>query len=131
DDTFRLTARSAPNLSVLVLNEGQPSPYIRAAFRSYKGFRLHNAGTANPPAVWNEYSLVIVNGCTRISKELGKKLAGAQQVGQTVCIFPARTNNLAGLNEGLAEIADITITGVDTGTQNATSLQQGSSIVRD
>lgn len=131
DDTFRITARSAPNLSVLVLNEGQPSPYIQAAFRAYNGFRLNNASVNNPPADWGEYSLVIVNGCTRISKALGQHLATAQQLGQTVCIFPARTNNLEGLNEGLAEIADIRIAGVDTASQSATSLQQGSSIVRD
>ncbi|MCB0696925.1 MAG: hypothetical protein KDC07_06155, partial [Chitinophagaceae bacterium] len=131
DDTFRITARSAPNLSVLALNEGQPSPYIQAAFRAYNGFRLNNANIDNPPADWSTYSLVIVNGCTRISPALGKQIALALQQGQTVCLFPGKTNNIAEMNEGLAEIADLSITNIDTVTQAATSLQQGSDLVRD
>lgn len=131
DDTFRITARSAPNLSVLALNEGAPSPYIQAAFRAYNGFRLNNASIDNPPTDWSEYSLVLLNNCTRISAALGKQLAKAQQAGQTVCIFPGRTSNVTGLNEGLKEITDITINGVDTSAQAATALQQGSPLVRD
>lgn len=131
DDTFRITARSAPNLSVLVLNEATPSPYIQAAFRAYEGFRLNNAGIANPPADWSEYNLVILNGCTRISATLGKQLAKAQLEGQAICIFPGKTGNFAALNEGLKEIADISIMGLDTASQAATSLQQGSTLVRD
>ncbi len=49
DDTFRITARSAPNLSVLVVNEGQPNPYIQAAFRAYNGFRLNQADVNTAP----------------------------------------------------------------------------------
>ncbi|HEY9178485.1 MAG TPA: BatA domain-containing protein [Flavipsychrobacter sp.] len=131
DDTFRITARSTPNLSVLALNEGAPSPYIQAAFRAYNGFRLNNVNIANSPADWTEYNLVIVNGCTRVSSELGKQLAKAQQLGQTVCIFPGRTSNYAAINEGLKEISDISISGIDTATQAATTLQQGSTLVRD
>lgn len=131
DDTFRITARSTPNLSVLALNEGAPSPYIQAAFRAYNGFRLNNVNINTPPADWSEYNLVILNGCTRISPELGKQLATAQQEGQTICIFPGRTNNYAALNDGLKAISDISITGVDTASQAATTLQQGSTLVRD
>lgn len=131
DDTFRITARSAPNLSVLALNEGNPSPYIQAAFRAYDGFRLSNASINNPPEDWSTYNLVILNGCTRISPALGERLAKAQQMGQTVCIFPGRTSNTAALNEGLKQIADITIANVDTATQAATSIQQGNELVRN
>lgn len=131
DDTFRITARSTPNLSVLALNEGAPSPYIQAAFRAYNGFRLNNVNINTPPADWSEYNLVILNGCTRITPELGKQLAKAQQQGQTICIFPGRTNNYAALNEGLKEISDISISGIDTASQVATTLQQGSTLVRD
>lgn len=131
DDTFRITARSTPNLSVLALNEGVPSPYIQAAFRAYNGFRLNNANINTPPADWSEYNLVILNGCTRISPELGKQLAKAQQQGQTICIFPGKTVNYTAINEGLKAISDISITGIDTASQAATTLQQGSTLVRD
>lgn len=129
DDTFRLTARSAPNLSVLVLNEGNLSPYIQAAFRAYNGFRLNNANINTPPEDWSEYSLVILNNCTRISSSLGKRLAQAQQRGQTICIFPGKTSNTNALNEGLKELGDISFSALDTGTEAAVSIQRGSDLV--
>lgn len=131
DDTFRLTARSAPNLSVLVLNEGNLSPYIQAAFRAYNGFRLNNANINTPPEDWSEYSLVILNNCTRISSSLGKRLEQAQQRGQTICIFPGKTSNTNALNEGLKELGDISFSALDTGTEAAVSIQRGSDLVNN
>jgi hypothetical protein len=131
DDTFRITARSAPNLSVLVLNEGQTNPYIQAAFRAYNGFRLNQGYVQTPPASWKEYNLVILNGITGISSTLGKTIAGALAQGQSICIFPGRTANINAFNEGLKELGDIRITGVDTAQQTASTLQQGSNLVKD
>lgn len=131
DDTFRITARSTPSLSVLALNEGSPSPYIQAAFRAYNGFRLNNVNISNPPADWSEYSLVIVNNCTAISSQLGKQLATAQQAGRSVFIIPGRTANYTAINEGLKEIGEISISKLDTASQTAGTLQQGSDMVRD
>lgn len=131
DDTFRITARSAPNLSVLVLNEGQLNPYIQAAFRAYNGFRLNQADMMAAPASWKEYNLVILNGITRIDDATGKLLADALQQGQSICIFPGRTTNFQALNDGLKQVGDIRITGIDTAVQAASTLQQGSALVRD
>lgn len=131
DDTFRITARSSPNLSVLVLNEGQLNPYIQAAFRAYNGFRLNQADAAVAPKDWKEYNLVILNGITHIDEALGKTLNEALQQGQTVCVFPGRTQNLAALNDGLKQVGDIHVAAVDTAAQTASSLQQGSTLVKD
>ncbi len=131
DDTFRITARSSPNLSVLVLNEGQPNPYIQAAFRAYNGFRLNQADMAAAPKDWKEYNLVILNGVSRIDDALGKTLNEALQHGQSICIFPGRTANLEGLNAGLKQVGDITVSRLDTAVQAASSLQQGSALVKD
>ncbi len=131
DDTFRITARSAPNLSVLVLNEGQLNPYIQAAFRAYNGFRLNQVDMMAAPASWKEYNLVILNGITRIDDATGKLLADALQQGQSICIFPGRITNFQALNDGLKQVGDIRITGIDTAVQAASSLQQGSALVRD
>ena len=130
DDTFRITARSASNLSVLVLNEGQPNPYIQAAFRAYQGFRMDQKSLGES-ADWKQYNLVLLNGITRIDEPLSKQLSHALQEGQSICIFPGRTSNVNALNEGLGKLADIRFTGVDTATQAASSLQQGSELVRD
>jgi hypothetical protein len=131
DDTFRIAARCAPNLSVLVLNEGQLNPYIQAAFRAYNGFRLNQADIGAIPADRRQYNLVILNGITRIDEALGKTISEALQEGQSICIFPGRTNNLQLLNDGLKQIGDIQITGIDTTAQTASMLQQGSALVRD
>ncbi|MDR3678990.1 MAG: BatA domain-containing protein [Flavipsychrobacter sp.] len=131
DDTFRITARSAPNLSVLALNDGQSNPYIQAAFRAYNGFRLNQADIQTPPTSWKEYNLVILNGVTTISSTMGKSLAGALLQGQSICIFPGRTTNIGALNEGLKELGDIRITGIDTAQQTVSTLQQGSNLVKD
>jgi Aerotolerance regulator N-terminal len=131
DDTFRITARSMPNLSVLVLNEGQPNPYIQASFRAYNGFRLNQLDVAAAPKEWKEYNLVILNGITHIEEALGRTLNDALQMGQSICIFPGKTSNLQMLNDGLKQVGDIRITGIDTAVQTASSLQQGSALVKD
>jgi Aerotolerance regulator N-terminal len=131
DDTFRVTARSSPDLSVLVLTEGQPNAYIQAAFRAYNGFRLNQVDVATAPAEWKDYNLVILNGVTHIDAALGKAMNAALQAGQTICIFPGRTTNLQALNDGLKEAGDIRLAAVDTAAQTAGSLQQGSPLVRD
>lgn len=133
DDTFRIAARSAPNLSVLVLNEGQPNPYIQAAFHAYNGFRMNQADVNNVQQTgdWQQYNLVILNGITQISDALGKQLATALQQGQTICLFPGKTNNIAALNEGLKQVGDIQVTAIDTAAQTASTLQQGSDLVKN
>ncbi len=131
DDTFRITARSSPSLSVLVLNEGQPNPYIQAAFRAYNGFRLNQADVSAAPKEWREYNLVILNGVTRIDEAMGKMLADALLAGQSICVFPGQSNNIEALNAGLRQIGDIHIAGIDTVPQAAGSLQQGSALVKD
>lgn len=131
DDTFRLTARCAPNLSVLVLNEGQPNPYIMAAFRAYNGFRLNQADLKAIPGNLKDYNLIIFNGVTHIDEPIGKAINEVLLNGQSVCIFPGKVAALQQLNEGLKLVGDIIITGVDTAVQSASSLQQGSALVRD
>jgi hypothetical protein len=131
DDTFRVTARSTPSLSILVLNEGQNNPYIQAAFRAYNGFRLTQTDVSAAPADFKQYNLVIVNGITHFTASLGKSLAAALQQGQSICIFPGRTNNYNGLNEGLQQLGDIHLDGMDTAAQTASSLQQGADLVKD
>ncbi len=131
DDTFRIAARSAPSLSVLVLNESQESPYIQAAFSSYNGFQLTQQHTGAGNTDWTAYNLVILNGITHIDKTLGAELAKALQNGLSICIFPAKTSNYDAFNNGLQQVADIRFTGLDTATQTVASLQQGSDLVRD
>ncbi len=131
DDTFRVAARSAPGLSVLVLNESAPSPYIQAAFRSYAGFTVRTDGVRSSPADWKPYNLIILNGITGLPDAVGRQLRDALAMGQSVCIFPGKTRNVDGLNAALRYAGDIRISGFDTAAQPATNLQSGADLVRD
>lgn len=131
DDTFRMAARSAPALSVLVLNQGAPSPYIQAAFRSYEGFSLRSETIANAPQDWRPFNLIILNGITNLPEAVGRQMQQALAAGHSICIFPAKTQELSGLNAALAYAGDIRITGLDTTSQAAASLQPGAELVRN
>lgn len=131
DDTFRISARSAPALSVLVLNEGAGNPYIQAAFRSYSGFRVMEESVATAPADWKNYNLIIFNGITHLDEAILRHLGEALQAGQSIAVFPGKTRNVEGLNAALRAAGDIRIAGFDTASQAATTLQQGSDLVKD
>lgn len=130
DDTFRIAARSNSNLSVLVLNEHQPNPFIQAAFRAYDGFRLDNR-QVNETVDLKQYNLIILNGITQFTEALTKQVTDALLQGQSVTVFPDKTNNINALNSGLSKIASLQITGIDTTLQTAATLQQGSDLVKD
>lgn len=131
DDTFRITARSASSLAVLVLNEGQINPYLQAAFRAYNGFRLNQLDVATAPKEWNNYNLVIFNGITKLDDATAKGIKDALSQGLSICIFPGKTTNFQTLSDGLKQIGDIAVTGIDTTVQTASTLQQGSALVKD
>jgi Aerotolerance regulator N-terminal len=131
DDTFRIAARSTPSLSVLVLNEGQPNPFISAAFRSYDDFRVTQYDIGSAPADWKNYNLVLVNGVTHMDDPLAKRLSDALADGQSICIFPGRTSNYAALSAGLNQLGGITLNGEDTALQAVASVQEGSNLVKD
>jgi len=131
DDTFRIAARSAPGLSVLVLNESGASPYIQAAFRSYSGFTVRSEPVSDAPTDFKPYNLIILNGITGLPDGVGRQIRDALSLGQSVCIFPGKTRNLEGLNTALRYAGDIRISDLDTVSQPATNLQPGADLVRD
>lgn len=132
DDTFYLAARSSPGFSVLNLSEGTPSPFISAAFRSSPLFQLKQAdvGTAQSQD-WQQYNLIVLSGLTRLEDAQAEKINQALAAGQSVALFPAKTFQTTALSSGLNKIGGITINGMDTSRQMATSLQAGSPLVRD
>ncbi|MBS1783545.1 MAG: BatA domain-containing protein [Bacteroidetes bacterium] len=130
DDTFRIAARSAAHLSVLVLNEHQVNPFILAGLKAYSGFQAdqHNLDDA---VDWKPYNLVVLNGLSGFTDGLTQKIISSLQQGQSICIFPSKASDLTSLNKGLQTFAGIHIDMLDTSIQKATGLQQGSDLVRD
>jgi hypothetical protein len=130
DDTFRVTARSSTSLSVLVLNQNQPNPYLQAAFQSYEGFQLRQENIANSND-WKPYNLIVLNGLTQMNDMLTKQVNEALNNGQSICIFPGKMADINSINTGLFKITDLKITNVDTANQQASNLQEGSDLVKD
>lgn len=131
DDTFRVAARSAPGLSVLVLNEGAPSPYIQAAFRSYNGFQVQEQNLLSAPKSWKNFNLIILNGITSLPENVGTQVQLALAAGQSVCLFPGRTSRIDALNNALKFAGDIRVISLDSTAQSASNLQPGADLVRD
>ncbi len=132
DDTFRIAARSAPQLSVLVLSEGPPNPYVQAGLRAYRGFRAETRDVGSAPPDFSAYNLVVLSGITSLPQGVGTALGTALQRGAGVAVFPGRTSNTEGLSAALRYLApDIRVDGTDTAAQAATTLQRGADLVRD
>jgi hypothetical protein len=131
DDTFRITARSAPSLAVLVLHQGSPNPYVQAAFRAYSGFQVTQRDISSPPSSFADYNLVILSGVTRVETALATALGKAVRDGLSLTVLPGHTQNIGDLNAALSPLADLRIEGLDTAQQAATSLQSGADLVRD
>lgn len=130
DDTFRVAAKSNSNMAVLVLNENQTNPFLQAAFRAYDGLKMDNR-QLHETVDWKQYNLIILHGITQLNESLSKQLAGALQQGQSVAVFPGRTTNFSAINTELSKVLPLQLTGMDTVSQLATNLQQGSDLVRD
>lgn len=130
DDTFRIAARSATNLSVLVLNEAQPSPYIQAAFKAYNGFKLDEKNIAEK-ADWKPYNLVILNGITHLDVALIAQVTTSLEAGKSICIFPNKTSNIAAFSDGINKITGVKVLSIDTTRQQVSMLQKENSLVKD
>jgi len=132
DDTFRISARTAPALRVLVLSEGATNPYVQAAFRAYAGFSVDARPVSSVPASFADYNLVILSGVTGLEAATGAALGRMVRDGGSLALFPARTENLSAINAALrALVPDLSADGIDTARQQATGLQSGADLVRD
>jgi len=131
DDTFRISAKSAGGLTVLELDENKPNPFIQAAFKAVTNFKLNTAPLSNLQTPAADKDLIILNGISKLDAAQGKQIAEALERGQSVAIFPAKNANPAAFNEGLATIGELSFSALDTAAQTVSTVQEGSSLVKD
>jgi hypothetical protein len=131
DDTFRISAKSATGLQVLELDENKANPFIQAAYKAVSNFSLKQMPLRALDELSGNEDLIIINGITALSKAQGKKLSEALDKGQSVCIFPGYSKQLAALNEGLGVLGEIQLSGLDTAAETASTVQEGSNLVKD
>ncbi len=132
DDTFRLSARTAPELAVLVITENTVSPYLQTAINSYSGFRLQTTSMQNiNNNNWQEYSLIILQNITSLSNELTDAINLALQNGQSILLFPGKINATETFNKALGKVSGITFEPLDTSKQAVTNIQQSHLLFAD
>lgn len=131
DDTFRIAARTSPELSVLVLNQGPPNPFLQAALKSFPGFRMMQYPIENAPASWENYNLLIFQNVTALDPSLTDRISAALNAGQSICIFPGKDYRYTHIDQWLNGIAGIRVTGIDSAAKSVTTLYQGNPLLRD
>lgn len=131
DDSFLIAAKPNAALSVLWLNEGPKNSYIQAALKSYTGFKVSEISGHQLPQSIDPYNLIMLNGVQNIDADLAKNLLQAVQKGQNVCLFLDTRAPLSALNQGLNQILDLTILGLDTQAQQVSYIQTEHRLVKD
>lgn len=131
DDTFLIAAKPNAALSVLWLNEGPKNIYIQAALKSYSGFKVNEITGHQLPQATNPYNLILLNGLKDIDANLAKNILQAVQNGQNVCLFLDTHAPLSSLNQGLKQILDIEVVGLDTQAQQVNYIQTEHRLVKD
>lgn len=132
DDTFRIAARTAPDLSVLVVTENTMNPYLQAAFRTYEGFRVkeENAGAVHKEE-WPRYGLVVLQNIAVLTPGLQVAVKEALQRGQNILLFPGNITAIESYNQALKTWGDISFEKADTSRQQVVTLQQAHPLLQD
>ncbi len=132
DDTFRLAARTVPQLSVLTVAEQGISPFLQAAFRTYEGFRSKVTPAAQiDKSEWPAYNLIVLQNIRAITPALKDAVAEALDRGQSILLFPGDISQTEPFNDALKAWGDITIERQDTSRQQVVTIQQAHPLLQD
>jgi len=132
DDTFRITAKTNANLSVLNLNDGTSSPYLQAALSPANGFITRNAPlNAGSAKEWPDNNLIILQNLQQLSPELTDAIKNGLQNGQSFFLVPGNISNIAAFNQQLNKIAPINFAAVDTASTQIGAVQTEHKLLKD
>ncbi|KAA5536552.1 hypothetical protein F0919_02470 [Taibaiella lutea] len=132
DDTFRIAARTAPEMSVLVVTENGINPFLQTALRTYEGFKVKEENASGiQKDDWQQYGLIILQNIGSIPAGLQTAVAAALQRGQNVLMFPGAINNVESFNQSLKAWGDIALEKIDTAQQQVVSMQEAHPLLQD
>jgi hypothetical protein len=132
DDTFRIAARTSPELSILVIGDEPINPYLQAAFKTYDGFKVtYHSQSAASAKSWQEFGLVVLQNLTSLQPALIRSVSTALAEGGSVLWFPGKSTNVNSLNAALQQWGDISLELLDTSRQEVVSLQPSHDLVQD
>jgi len=132
DDTFRIAARTAPEMSVLVVTENGINPFLQTALRTYEGFKVKEENASNVQKDdWQQYGLIILQNIGSIPAGLQSAVSAALQRGQNILFFPGNINNIESFNQSLKAWGDISLEKADTTQQQVVSMQDAHPLLQD
>ncbi len=132
DDTFRIAARTSPNLAVLVLNDGTPNTFIQAALGNHEGFQIKQESVNTSPAdSWNQYSLIILQNISTLTSTVIDGMKKALERGQNFLVFPSAQLNTSAFNQQIHNLLDIKLDAVDTSQQHIAAIQSTHPLLND
>lgn len=132
DDTFRIAARTAPEMSILMVSEGGINPYLQTALRNNEGFKvqMENAGAVQKDN-WKQYGLIVLQNISFINAGLEVAVKEALDRGQNILMFPGKINNLSAFNASLQKWGAVQLLGEDTTQQQVATLQSAHPLLQD
>lgn len=103
DDTFYMSAPVGADRQILLLNEGTANAYLNAVFKTDPQFRVDNYRAVDvKPDLLRNYSLIVLNGTTRLSGELQTALKQQVEKGTQLLVFPPEQGQAGDLNVFMA-----------------------------
>ncbi len=134
DDTFYMALKNNPNLSCLVISNQTLSPYLQAAFNSFPNFNFKQVSINEAINIdWSAFSFAIFQNVTNVPNVLMQKLKLYVEQGNSVLLIPdiATNQGLANFSNEMQTILPITLSDVDTSTQQVSKLYQSHTLVED
>lgn len=131
DDTLLIAAKSASDLSVLLVEAESPNVYVQAALRSYPGFKVREARPETLPEDRNNSNLILLSNCNRLSSSLCMQLKSALDAGVNVCLLPGPSVNPQEMTTALKPLVNLEWLPADTSAQSASELREEHPMIRD
>lgn len=134
DDTFRLSVKTNPAQSCLIITEDGLNQYLQAAFNSFPNFSFKTLSASQAlQEQLNTYSLCILQHQSNLPTALFDKLAAYIRSGNTVMWVPKLSNEqqILAVNKQLSSLADIRIQRLDTTKQMVNYINQHHQVLAD
>ena len=115
DDTFYVAGKVTSNYSVLVLNQSNSNAFLSSVFKPGIQFRVDNTNIDGFNInMLNNYSLVILNGTSRLSAAMSDALEKYVNLGGNMLVFAPQIMNNQNLNSLLGKTIGCTYGRLDT-----------------
>jgi hypothetical protein len=133
DDTFNIAARTAPEMRILLVNDGSLNPYLQTAFKADDAFKVDQQNQNSlQPETWKNYALIILQNLNSLNESVVHAVNDALERGQQILLFPgSNINNIDLYNSALKNWGDIILSSNDATLQQVINIQTSHPLLID